>query len=160
MIWHSLPIMGSQFVPEEGEVTSEEKCIYEYMDVLPLHFPDRKLVQVQSLIGTEYEFLLLDAVPKACFSNIGRGVFSIQDAMYVLGFGFACVPIEHAWIKIGYKYYDPTWEAHTEKATTYISAIELYPSEVARVGETSGYYPDVCELARLGMLKKKERSKI
>lgn len=64
---------------------------------------------------------------------------------YIEGFSYSCglLPIEHAFVKVGDKYIDPTFERVLKKdprTEIYVSCIELEPEEMAYLqGETGCY---------------------
>jgi len=73
---------------------------------------------------------------KECFGNSARiAMGGIKGAKYVEGFvSFAgVIPLEHAWVKIGDKYYDPTAEGPLKGGSDmghYTALIELNEDEV------------------------------
>jgi hypothetical protein len=50
--------------------------------------------------------------PRACFYNSATIMLNAckRDMKYVIGYAAAPIATEHAWIKVGDTYYDPTWE--------------------------------------------------
>ena len=95
---------------------------------------------------------------KQCYKNaallvmlishpLGRFLFP-QPVKYVEGFGYACglLPIEHAFVKIGDKYIDPTFERALRRDVRkemYASLIELDPETMAKYQYETGYYGEL-----------------
>lgn len=48
-------------------------------------------------------------VPRQCYKNVFDFCCQFQNAEYILGYVLGPVPLEHCWVKIDGKYYDPTW---------------------------------------------------
>ena len=71
-----------------------------------------------------------------------------EPVKYVEGFSYACglLPIEHAFVKIGDKYIDPTFERALHRDVRnemYVSCIELEPGEMDRLQAETGYYGEL-----------------
>lgn len=68
--------------------------------------------------------------PKRCFDNCFRLAMHL-DVTYVLGVYHHLIPIEHAWLKVGDVYIDPTLEMVTDELKgTYLSLVEVRASEL------------------------------
>ena len=81
---------------------------------------------------------------KQCFKNSIDVVLQNSDVKYVEGFvTFHGIHIEHAWNKIGDKYFDVTREGPLSKHSDfdeYVSIIELSGEEVYKQMHEVGYY--------------------
>ena len=71
-----------------------------------------------------------------------------EPAKYVEGFAYSCglLPIEHAFVKIGNKYIDPTFERALKldpRKEMYVSCIELEWQEMVQLQAETGYYGDL-----------------
>ena len=95
---------------------------------------------------------------KMCYRNAaelvrmiaGLGAFQLtrEPVRYVEGFAYCygLLPIEHAFVKIGDKYIDPTFERalHRDvRKEMYASLIELDPETMFRYQAETGYYGDL-----------------
>lgn len=95
---------------------------------------------------------------KMCYRNAaelvrliaGLGAFTLTTApiRYVEGYAYCCelLPIEHAFVKIGNKYIDPTFERalHRDvRKELYVSCIELDPETMARYQLETGFYGEL-----------------
>lgn len=66
---------------------------------------------------------------KQCFNNSFKALSGDHSELYVLGFMFYHgIPIEHAWIKKGDKYFDVTLDM--KDVDCYVSVLELSFSDV------------------------------
>lgn len=82
------------------------------------------------------------------------------DAKYCVGYGESLIPIDHAWVKIGDKYFDPSWQANVDeydpKHAHYIPLMELYIAEALFVIEHNNWCPpaaiDIINLIEKGDL--------
>lgn len=95
---------------------------------------------------------------KMCYRNAaelvrliaGLGAFTLtrEPVKYVEGFAYCygLLPIEHAFVKIGDKYIDPTFERalHRDvRKEMYASCIELDPETMARYQLETGFYGEL-----------------
>ena len=92
---------------------------------------------------------------KMCYENATRLILLMSDSelfpepvRYVEGFAYAyqLLPIEHAFVKVGDKYIDPTFERalHRDVRTElYVSCCELDPLTMARYQVETGFYGDL-----------------
>ena len=91
---------------------------------------------------------------KMCYKNAAELVRIIQNiatlppVKYVEGFAYACglLPIEHAFVKIGDKYIDPTFERALKldpRKEIYVACIELEYEEMARLQAETGCYGEL-----------------
>ena len=95
---------------------------------------------------------------KMCYRNAaelvrlvaGLGAFKLMMApvRYVEGYAYSSglLPIEHAFVKIGDKYIDPTFERalHRDvRKEMYVSCIELDPETMARYQWETGFYGEL-----------------
>ena len=60
-----------------------------------------------------------------CYYNAEIACRVIRGAKYVFGFWNLDSPVEHAWIKIGEDYFDPTYQVMEDK--TYFNLMGYYP---------------------------------
>ena len=73
---------------------------------------------------------------------------SVPEIKYVEGYAYCygLLPIEHAFVKIGDKYIDPTFERalHRDvRKEMYASCIELDPETMARYQQETGFYGEL-----------------
>lgn len=73
---------------------------------------------------------------------------SVPEIKYVEGYAYCCdlLPIEHAFVKVGDKYIDPTFERalHRDvRKEMYASCIELDPETMARYQYETGFYGEL-----------------
>lgn len=95
---------------------------------------------------------------KMCYKNAAELVRLIshscwaflfpEPVRYVEGYAYCCnlLPIEHAFVKIGDKYIDPTFERalHRDvRKEMYASCIELDSKTMGRYQEETGFYGDL-----------------
>ena len=93
---------------------------------------------------------------KMCYRNAAELVALIgqhtwmfpEPAVYVEGFVYSCnlLPIEHAFVKVGERYIDPTFERalHCDiRKEIYVSLIELDPETMAKYQLETGYYGEL-----------------
>lgn len=88
---------------------------------------------------------------KQCYRNAAELVFLMERAnwlfpepmRYVEGYTFCCFPIEHAFVKYGDRYIDPTFERalHRDvRKESYATLIELHPEALRKYLLDTGYY--------------------
>ena len=88
---------------------------------------------------------------KQCYKNAADlvmlmsqlGFMFREPAKYVEGISGNIVPIDHAFVKVGSRYIDPTYEMVLKKDVrkeTYVSLIELDPVTMGQYLVDSGYY--------------------
>jgi len=87
----------------------------------------------------------------------GKNLFP-EPGKYVEGFAYSCglLPIEHAFVKIGDKYIDPTFERALRldvRKEIYASLIELDCAEMNRLQAESGDYGELYQYAYLKRFK-------
>jgi hypothetical protein len=95
---------------------------------IPYDMDNATLVDVESMPFKIREIAKVLVMPKACFYNaaIMLSVMHRIDMKYVIGYASAPVPFEHAWIKVGGSYYDPTWEIFDKPfGSEYLSLSEM-----------------------------------
>ena len=99
---------------------------------------------------------------KMCYRNAaelvrliaGLGAFTLarEPVKYVEGFAYAAglLPIEHAFVKVGDKYVDPTFERalHRDvRKECYVVLIELDPETMAKYQSEIGFYGELYQYA-------------
>lgn len=100
---------------------------------------------------------------KACFNNSFNCVTSgyFEDASYVLcvGLMFETIPFEHAIIKVGDKYYDPTLQKYSKDgerelyAITEFDASELYDfADATEQSMGNAYPPDLYKIRKMNYI--------
>ena len=96
---------------------------------------------------------------KMCYKNAAKLVRSVEwmarhydpnipSVKYVEGFAYCygLLPIEHAFVKVGDKYIDPTFERalHRDvRKEMYVSCIELDPKTMSRYQLETGFYGEL-----------------
>ena len=138
----------------------EQKAFYEQRaaDARPVEcVPMRDVFTPEQL-----QFLFKDAgyktQQKMCYKNAADlvniianpigGLFFPEPIWYVEGYAYSyrLLPIEHAFVKYGDKYIDPTFERalHRDvREEMYVSLIELEPLTMIRYQEETGYYGEL-----------------
>lgn len=138
----------------------EQKAFYEQRaaDAKPVEcVPMRDVFTPEQL-----QFLFKDAgyktQQKMCYKNAADlvnvianpigGLFFPEPIWYVEGYAYCCdlLPIEHAFVKYGDKYIDPTFERalhRNVRKEMYVSCIELEPVTMARYQMETGFYGDL-----------------
>ena len=93
---------------------------------------------------------------KECFNNCWHLCSMIPGAKYVLGYTASFIPIEHAWIKIGETYYDPTLELlHNRTGDAYLVYLELSMKELIKyTTKNANCPPALWDMYRMGYFKK------
>lgn len=88
--------------------------------------------------------------PKHCYDNCWHFLQKDVGAVYVLGFLLLdnSIPIEHAWLKKGKKYYDITISDDKQFTQTYYSFIELDFTAVNKLAGLCEYVPDIIAYTR------------
>lgn len=88
---------------------------------------------------------------KACFNNAAKLVMILGDrAKYCLGYAAGVIPVEHAWIRLDGKSYDPTWEKYSTLGSVYGSIFEFTREELFDVlDKNNNVPPSMWDLARL-----------
>ena len=101
---------------------------------------------------------------KQCYKNASLLVLLISHPLarglnwepvkYIEGFSYAygLLPIEHAFVKVGDKYIDPTFERALHRDVrneSYVSCIELDPDEMGRLQAETGYYGELYQYSYL-----------
>ena len=96
---------------------------------------------------------------KMCFKNASELVDALEwiarhydstvpPVKYVEGFAYSCglLPIEHAFVKVGDKYVDPTFERalHLDvRKELYVSCMEFDPETMRKYQQETGYYGEL-----------------
>ncbi|MDH3998729.1 MAG: hypothetical protein OET90_07800 [Desulfuromonadales bacterium] len=95
---------------------------------IPYDMDNAVLVDVESMPPEIRELAEKMVLPKACFYNEAMmlSVMHRSDMKYVIGYASAPVPFEHAWIRVGGSYLDPTWEMFGKQfGSEYLSLCEM-----------------------------------
>lgn len=137
----------------------EQKAFYEQRaaDVRPV-----ECVRMRDVFTPQQLRLLANwgykTQQKMCYRNAaelvrliaGLGAFTLtrEPVKYVEGFAYCygLLPIEHAFVKVGDKYIDPTFERalHRDvRKEMYASCIELDPETMARYQLETGFYGEL-----------------
>lgn len=111
-----------------------------------IEWQDRDIISVLKDMGVQYDMddaILVDVesmpsdirkvanglvTQRACFYNAAMMVSVLRrgDMKYVIGYASSPVPFEHAWIRVGELYYDPTWEIYDQAfGSEYLSLCEM-----------------------------------
>jgi hypothetical protein len=82
---------------------------------------------------------------KDCYNNTFRAMGG--TGAYVLGFVFFHgIPIEHAWLKEGGKYFDPTLDPKDQQG--YVKVLEVPHDQLMAYVEKNGHSPSLYDLNR------------
>ena len=72
--------------------------------------------------------------PNLCYNNAFHFVSNHPEAKYVVGYGHSVIPIDHAWVKVDGKYYDPSWEANSGlEGKAYVPLYELDMADLLEI---------------------------
>ncbi|HBC3404766.1 TPA: hypothetical protein KDZ97_003637 [Vibrio parahaemolyticus] len=97
-------------------------------------------VSVQPMNEQQREIAQEVVLPKRCFDNSIQLAMHL-DATYVLGVYQSIIPIEHAWLKVGDTYIDPTLETVIgDVSGEYLSLMEVKASELMDLVEAIQRY--------------------
>lgn len=100
---------------------------------LPFGLENASSVAVETMPSGLREDARKIVQPKACYCNAFRMVLNSyrNNFRYVIGYASASVIFDHAWIKVGDKYYDPTWELYgSQIGDEYLPLYELSLGEL------------------------------
>lgn len=136
----------------------EQKAYYEQMaaDARPVECVPMRDVFTRA----EYEYIrgVYHTHQKQCYKNAADLVALISHPLgglgrkrpikYVEGFAFSCglLPIEHAFVKVGDQYIDPTFERALKldvRKEMYASLIELDPETMDKYQLETGFYGEL-----------------
>lgn len=114
------------------------------------------------LTAKQLEFIkgFYHAQQKQCYRNAAELVFLMERAdwlfpepvRYIEGYAYCMFPIEHAFVKYGDRYIDPTYEraCHLDvRKELYASLIELEPDTLRRYLLDTGHYGNLYQYAYL-----------
>lgn len=92
---------------------------------------------------------------KECFNNSFKALSGHPDSLYVLGYVFLHnIPIEHAWIKEGDRYFDVTLDP--EKQHGYVSVVEIPFDKVMEYIDKHSSAPSLYDLNRFYGMKREK----
>jgi hypothetical protein len=118
------------------------------IDLVTRHVRTLKLSK--KLLSNVQHYSHKSSKPKQCYNNAFRMISRIHDGQevkYVLGvILFHGIPMEHAWVKHGEKYFDPTLDPKGNDA--YYSMHELPVDGLMAYVEENGSAPDLHDLDR------------
>lgn len=99
----------------------------------PTEYEDR-LVKVQCEPMPPKMRVMAEAVcnPNDCYRNVFR-MLSGGDMRYVAAIGASVISIDHAILKVGDTYYDPTWELYSDIGSVYWVVKEFSPADIGGV---------------------------
>lgn len=92
---------------------------------------------------------------KHCYNNATNYVltlimngYSFDEVKFVLGYAHSIIPVEHAIVKVGDIYFDPTWQllgvcglVDGKRQTEFVVVAELSPGELSNAIELNRMYP-------------------
>lgn len=76
-----------------------------------------------------------------CLADAILNGYATDDIKYVLGAAVHYIPVDHAWVRIGDTYYDPTWETFDTLGHYYFPVHELSPGQIHRLVEANRMTP-------------------
>lgn len=119
---------------------------------------DAKEVQISSGFKDLYDSFTWDFIEvKECYRNCAILCASKTNVEYCFGYAQAIIPIEHAWVCIDGKYYDPTLEKHSELGDAYLLLKKFNRQELLDFLDISdNVAPDLWTMVRAGVIKQKE----
>ena len=92
---------------------------------------------------------------KECFNNSFHLATEL-NGKYCVGYAAGIIPVEHAWIRVGDKYYDPTWQKFSQIGDVYVLMAELSLDQVLEYTLLNDNRPpDLYALQRHGYFPKK-----
>lgn len=112
-------------------------------------FTPEQMVIIREHYKTQQKMCYKNAAELVCMiANPIGGLFFPEPIWYVEGFAYCygLLPIEHAFVKYGDKYIDPTFERalHRDvRKELYASCIELEPVTMARYQAETGFYGEL-----------------
>lgn len=140
------------WAPEQKAFYKQRAADAKAVECVPMHdvFTPEQLQFIFKNAGYK-------AQQKMCYKNAADLVQLISHPLafifpepvrYVEGYAYCCelLPIEHAFVKIGEKYIDPTFERalHCDvREEIYVSCIELDPETMTRYQQETGYYGEL-----------------
>ena len=126
-------------------------------EAMPIDLEHAEPIEVQAGFKDLYdEFTWKSIELKACFNNSASIVLSKPDAAYCIGFANGIIPVEHAWVKIGDTYYDPTWEKFSEIGSAYKLIRTFNRKELINfLDQSDDYPPELWRMQHLAYLENK-----
>jgi hypothetical protein len=81
--------------------------------------------------------------PNLCYSNSLDAMYALgaEEVTYVVGRADSYIPVDHAWIKYGGIYYDPTWEMYSDLSENYYPIAELDVFQLVTIADDNRDYP-------------------
>jgi hypothetical protein len=126
-------------------------------EVMPIDLENAEPIEVKAGFKNLYDEFTWQAINfKECFNNSATIVLSKPDAAYCIGFANGVIPVEHAWVRIGEDYYDPTWEKFSEIGQAYKLIRTFNRKELINFLNQSGDYPpELWRMQHLAYLENK-----
>ena len=139
----------------------EQKAFYKQRaaDVRPVECVPMRDVFTPDQLQFLFQTMGYKTQQKMCYKNAAELVAKVEwmaahydpdvpEIKYVEGFAYSCglLPIEHAFVKVGDKYIDPTFERalHRDvRKEMYAVLIELDPETMAKYQLETGYYGEL-----------------
>ncbi|WP_224962654.1 hypothetical protein [Geomonas subterranea] len=107
-------------------VSRQDPELARQVTVAPLPSPVRR--RIRNLVAY-----------KACFRNAELAIRTNKGGLYVLGYWQHLIPVEHAWVRFGDVYHDPTSEIlFNGKPGLFVSVVELELSQVEEIQRAIG----------------------
>ena len=134
----------------------------EYFDQMVRDARSVKVLKLADVLTEEQVDIIcnLNLQYKQCYKNATLISQAIPEVEYVEGrvgiFTDLCLPIEHAWNKLGDKYFDATAEILELEFGEYVSLIEVDSKEVMNIAIENEFYGDVYRFKYLQRLKSKK----
>lgn len=75
---------------------------------------------------------------KACYHNAELVIRANKGGRYVLGYWQHLIPVEHAWVRFGDTYHDPTSEILFNGVGLFVSVVELELPQVQEIRQAIG----------------------
>jgi len=115
----------------------------------PFDLDDVSPVRVKPMASVVRKLAKRIVQQKACYYNAATMMFSAcrPDMKYVIGYASAPIPTDHAWLKVGDTYYDPTWElCLSQLGKEYLPIYELDMEDLVKVMNTMDTLEPPCAL--------------
>lgn len=127
-------------------------------------FTPEQMAYIRRCYSTRQKQCYKNATDLVSLAAMAKGMFP-EPLKYVEGYAYSCglLPIEHAFVKVGDKYIDPTFERalHLDvRKEMYASLIELDWPEMARLQAETGYYGELYRYAYLKRNKPRLAAKL
>ena len=174
MTMETNPIIDDLRAKASLDWPTEQKAFYtkQAADARPVHcvrmrdvFTPEQLAFIRGKYKTQQKMCYRNATELVRLITHPWAFLFPEPVRYVEGFAYSCgiLPIEHAFVKYGDQYIDPTFERalHLDvRNEYYVSCIELDPLTMAEYQLETGYYGELYQYAWLKQYRPELAEKI